>query len=731
MPDRFLIAPFDSKSGLQRNLKPFMIPDEAFSLLQNAYCWRGRIRKRFGSRWLGATELLTRLRVSVGTTNGSGALSGTVPGTQFNVGQMFSIREGIFTVNQTGTPANMLNDGIATTATFNTTSGAFAFTGAAINAPVFWYPALPLMGLVTYETPSVDADITIAFDTQFSYQYNNGWNRLATGDATWIGDNSQFFWATTYIGDDANDYTLFVTNFNENEPMRYYDGTTWTNFSPTISAMGAGITLVSARAIIPFHNRLLVFNTWEQEGMALNNYANRVRYSAEGSPLASDAWRQDIDGQGNGLQCPTLEPIVSVEFIKDRLLVFLDESTWEIVYTGNQIYPFMWQQINTEFGVEGTFSVIPFDKVVLAIGNLGVIACTGNNVERIDEKIPDEVFDIHNIDAGVERIYGIRDYFTEMAYWSFPATDATADLPYPNKVLVYNYKNGTWAFNDDSITAFGYYQPTAGNTWSSDTITWDSDITWEDGTTSALFKSIIGGNQQGWTFIVDSETVINAPALQITNLTANGSLVTINCIDHNLREEEDYVYIQDINGSLSVLNGQIFKVIPIVSGGGAIDPDNFTIISTATGTYNGGGTLARVSNIQINTKQYNFYLEKGRNAYVSKVDFLVDATSAGQIEVDYSVSTSANSMIQDSEPVVGTGALLGTGILETFPYPTIPFEENASQLWHPYYLQADGEFIQLLMYMNDQQMRSVAIMNSDFQMHSMLFHATPSASRLE
>lgn len=49
--DRFLIAPFNS--GLQANLKPFLIPEDAFSQLLNAYVFRGRVTKRFGERLMG------------------------------------------------------------------------------------------------------------------------------------------------------------------------------------------------------------------------------------------------------------------------------------------------------------------------------------------------------------------------------------------------------------------------------------------------------------------------------------------------------------------------------------------------------------------------------------------------------------------------------------------------------------------------------------------------------
>src|SRR5579859_2370201 len=127
--DRFLIAPF--ATGLQTNMRPWLIMDDAFEDLQNAYVFRGRVRKRFGSRFMGTgwdstqTEpLFSRLRINIGTTDGSGDISTTVPGNIFAIGQAFSIGDEIFTVVVDGTPGVMLTTGASTTHTYNTTSGA-------------------------------------------------------------------------------------------------------------------------------------------------------------------------------------------------------------------------------------------------------------------------------------------------------------------------------------------------------------------------------------------------------------------------------------------------------------------------------------------------------------------------------------------------------------------------------------------------------------------------------
>lgn len=740
MADRFFIAPYAENSGLQTNLKPWLIPDEAFSELNNAYVFRGRVRKRFGSRWTGGTQFSSRLRINIGTITG-GTLSGNVrsilvdSGMPTAVGQAFSIGTIVFTVynSTTGAQQMLRTDNSISTATYNLATSDFNITGVALPdaTPVFFYPSLPVMGLLTYEQISINDEYVIAFDTRYAYTYGaGGWNRIGAeataGASVWTGSNSQFFWGDTWTGADASAKIFFVTNFNENEPnfMRYYDGSIWTNFRPQIDATPNYLN--SARIIVPFKNRLLAFNTWEGPASPLpgTNYANRCRYSQVGSPLDSDAWRQDIPGRGNAIDASTTEAIITVEFIKDRLIVFFERSTWELVYTGNQAYPFTWQQINTELGAESTFSIVPFDKIAIGVGNVGIHACNGSNVERIDEKIPDTVFSIHNNGQGVERVYGIRDYYVEMTYWTFPSTKATTDFPYCNKVLIFNYVTGTWAFNDDSITAFGYFQPTIGVTWSSTTVTWDDTVTWDSGAVQALFRQVIAGNQQGYVFICDADTPTNAPVIQITNIVAGTGDTTLTVIQHNFTVG-DYIYLQDITWSDSSnnLNDTIFQIVNV------IDANNFQIDNAPfTGTYSGGGLISRVSQISITTKEYNFYAKQGRNNYVSKVDFMVDKTSGGQIQVDFYVSTSIEPLLEDS---AGNGVLLGTGTLDTFPYPDIPFEQNTTRLWHPVYFQADGEVVQLQLIMNDQQMRNVDVMESGFALHAMCIYATPTSYRFQ
>jgi len=685
--DRFLIAPINA--GLQNNLRPWIIPDDAFSRLNNVYVFRGRVRKRFGSTTMdpdktdNEEQLYSRLRIKLGTTDGAGNISGTAPGARFVIGQMFSVGSEFFTVNSTGTPAVMLTTGSATTHTYNTSTGAYVINGAAATTDLYFYPGEPVMGFANYE---VDADLNeeslYAFDRQFAYKYTDGsgWDRAGT--ATWTGSDSQFFWSVNYRGAASSDELLFVSNFNTADQIKYWNGSTWTTINPAFLA-AAGNTIESARLIVPFKNRLLFLNTIEKVSSVTTAFPNRCRFSQNGSPLAADAWREDVDGKGDFIDAPIKQAIVGAQLLRDRLIVFFERSTWEIVYTGNNVLPFVWQQMNIELGVESTFSVVPFDKAILGIGNTGIHACNGANVERIDNKIPDEVFDFHDQTSSVFRVNGIRDYKNELVYWAVPNKDNSA--VYPDRVLVYNYATNTWAFNDDSITAFGYDAP--------------------------IHEKIVAGNQEGYTFRVDTSEARNAPALQITDITEAGGIVTITMIDHNLTTG-DYIAIEYALG-ITELNDNIYQVT-------RVDADSVTLVNppTVTGTYTGRGVATRVSQIDILTKQFNFYNKMGDGVYLAKTDFLVNRTDDGQILVDALPSTSTVSTVDDGTT---SGSILGTNILETTFDDAL--EATQTRFWHTVYFQSQGENVEMRLYLNDDMMTDPDIAWSYFELHAMLIHA--------
>lgn len=747
--DRFMIAPLEG--GWQNNVRPWLIIDQAFFEMNNAYAYRGRVRKRYGSRYMGSdpTGLSSRLRITIGTSTGSGMQQWYVPSSTYTmdiitIGATFSIGNVVYTVIALGGPS------VSTLSTSNTTIGAintslapdrFGVNGTTPTGPVYFYPALPVMGLIIYQLGSTNVQPTIAFDTRFAYQYNDtvpGWDRLANetnvGDASWTGSDSQFFWGCTWIGATGSEAILYVTNFNAPDGIRTWDNTIWTkqNFQ-VFGAIGIipDIFINTARLIFVFHNRLVLINVVEN-GIS---FVNRLRYSQFGSPLQPDSWREDIGGKGGFSDASTKEAMITGQLLKDRLIVFGQTTTWEVVYTGNELFPFLWQQINVELGAESTFSCVAFDSHLLTVGNVGIHQCTGNNVQRIDQNIPFTVYGINNFNSRIDRVVGIRDYYNELVFWTFPVNRPitlpngdTLDSVYPTKTLIYNYLNQSWAINDDSFTFFGYFNADNSLRWGTTYSQWgQTQYTWGDPQVSGIYRKIIAGNQQGYVVFIDDGISRNAGILNITSMTIVSNLVSIEIINHNLIPG-DYILFENIVGDsvMQSLNGQILAVDIV------LDANNIFVSfeSPDSDTYLGSGTVATVSRINILSKEYNFYADKGRNCFIPHVDFMVDRTESGAIMVEYyNASASGFPMVENSQ---ATGAILGNNILETTPYALIPFEAQQERLWHRIYFQgADAEVIQFRFFYSDEQMEDYNLVLDDFVLHTFIISSRPTTYRLQ
>lgn len=585
MPKLF-IGPY--KTGLERDVEPWLLPEEAFPTIEDAYVWRGRVKKKPGYSFLGRLHLAPKLLPEVmGITPGGGTtFVGNLNFTPVSPGTVTITIGAFHTLTDNGNGTLSSATGTAVYGTIDYESGAVVLfidpgVGPAVNITATeyrWLPRLSAMGLGLYERPAINREELIAFDENYSYLYNTAtgiFDVLQDGagdDQVWNGTNSDFFWTTNYYQDDTSNYLFWTTNNIANsvaagqtqDGIQIYDGTNWTAQTP--------LTLVATELrgclmLIPYRNRMVALNTLEGAAApaGATRFQNRARWSQNGVPYTTvlggfnvDAWREDIVGRGGYIDCPTSEAIVSAAFVKDTLIVFFERSTWELRYTGNELLPFIWFQVNSELGAESTFSSVPFDKGIFTVGDKGIITSNALNVERIDQKIPDEVYNFHNDNTGPARVHGIRDHFNQLVYWCFPNDDPNEI--FPDKVLCLNYEEGSYSIFNDSFTCFGTWQSTEDYTWETlPYATWEAwDLAWGAAAAQSYFPNIVAGNQKGFVLTLN-QGMENGISLDFTNTLpvpsiSNTSPAICNVINHNLKTGQ-FVKLSNIRGfALNIVN---------------------------------------------------------------------------------------------------------------------------------------------------------------------------------
>ena len=560
------------QTGLVQERENFLLPNDAYPTLQNAYVWRERILRKKGYALLG------RLQRNIGTTDGAGNAVINILPIPIQPGiASFTVGTNLFNDPGGASPVVLLTSGPGT-ATLNRATGVLTIVGSNANTAVQYFPGLPVMGIRTRELTNSANDQTVFFDQDYAYIYNQSTlafeEFLPLTATTWNASahtvsGTDFFWSTNYwVSDGVNfgtsDQKLFwVTNNTGSaaanaDPIRITDGVTWLDFTfPTYGQIDASPTyLLQCLSMLPFRGRLLAFNTWEGATYAqgVNRY-NRIRWSTIGNPFipfaagppATGSWRDDVRGQGGFLDIPTSEDIISVGFVRDNLVIYCERSTWQLRYTGRSIAPFQIERVNSELGGEGPFSAVQFDTSLVGIGDKGIVECDSYKSERIDIKIPDFVFGFQpgtTSNNSPFRVHGIRDFVNRLAYWTIPqaisydANITTSSRIFPNQRLVYNYENDSWALFNDSLTALGTYQPQTSRTWLTTHAPWvRCTFPWVE-SQPAQIPAIVGGNQQGFIEYIaqgQDEFTTNDVSLYISNVTPNTTTPTvITSPNHNM-----------------------------------------------------------------------------------------------------------------------------------------------------------------------------------------------------
>jgi len=506
----------------------------------------------------------------------------------------------------------------------------------------------------------------------------------------------------------------------------------WVNFNPLLSASSPGVAgnvLKGGRMVLSYRNRMIVLSPIEGDPATNGNFVvrdTRVRWSQAGTVFYSTpvpfeqtadplAWRDDIPGRGGFNDAPTGESIVGAQFIRDILIVFFESSTWALRYTGNSGQPFIWARVNVELGTASQFSTVPFDRGVTCVGNRGIITSDGNNVSRIDLIIPDTVFSFLQTVNSPSRVHGVRDYFRELVYWTY--VEASVPTTYPNRLLVYNYRENSYSIFTDSYTCFGHYRLSTARLWNTTDTTWDeADFLWNAGSIGPEFEDIVAGTNTGYVMLLNQGST-NEKQISIMGLTNDLQAVVTTWGNHNL-ETGQFVKIQNVNGMTEIngLNSEI-EVLSLTTF------RLLNIDSSAFSLYTNGGNIIRLNNFLITSKQFNPFVKKGSGVFLTKMDLYTDYIADGRVAVnvfvDNNSDTPVNVPLPDGTPLWQTEAPLDQTINGL----------SASKTWCRFFCHTRGQFVQIQLTLSAIDMLNDLINGEEFVLHAMTLYMGP-AGRL-
>jgi hypothetical protein len=622
-----------------------------------------------------------------------------------------------------------LVDAAGDTGNINYTTGVLSFNHGAFGASAVTidfinFPERPVMGLYEWDTDLVNMERLIAFDTGKANIYTDANLEFTDISFTtagvainWHSTDADFFWCTNYWRDNAQRILFWATNgiadrltgAVHEDGIQIYNGIGWEWQECRLDA-GSTTFLRGCKILVSFKDHMIAMNTLEgavQPAIPVS-YPNRIRWSQNGIPYTTvlggadiTAWESATPGKGGFGDIPTNEQIISCGYWKDNLLIFCERSTWMLTFVGNVQYPFQLQKVNDHYGSQSPHSFIPTDKGIYSISNKGIVIGDGFNVERIDLKIPDEYLYFSTILEADRRIFGAVDYYRQFIYWIFPSNASRSDQQFsqfPDQMLVYNMQDQAWSIFNDRFTCLGQYRYVAGTRWEDLTDPWRTyNRPWFSFIMGGKFPEVIAGNQQGFVFYLRGLSLSNSESLAIRAITQAGQ-AQITSYNHNLQVGR-YVEISGVEGMLAINN--LYARVQSV-----IDASTFTVNIDSTGfaAYTRSGFITFLNNINITTKSFNPYYQKGERPRLNYLDFYFDYAPAGEISIDiYNNAVNSSALLETA--ITNTHKDFGGG----FAIPRV---------WKRLFPDCEGQFFILKLYLSDSQMLDKDIQESNICLHA-------------
>lgn len=626
----FLIANY--ATGFDRELEPWLLPNDAFSELLDGYVYKGVTNKRDGYSGFANGLKSTYTESRMVHTEAAVAMVGAINGGNrtFTLSATPPISRGSFVVTGDAPMQELVDDGLGGftgdgTGTINYTTGAVSITftvapdiASTVLATYDYFPGLPVMGVMNFY-PTNNVRQLIVADEVYVNRYDPTTDRLEDiSSATAYNGGPTDFWSWVNYASPSSVPRLLFCNGVTGDVIQQYDGSTVTAYAPTF----AGGTL-NARQIFNVRDRLVLFQTIESSVL----FPRRIRISGTGAN--SDNFNNTATGAGF-IDIPDNTWFFGAAFNRDDVLFFTESSTWMLKYTGNDVTPFVLEKIDGSRGSAAAFSVISYLNRTLAASPRGLIISDGYQVDRMDDNLPDFAYNSILSDQFLRCFSGFLDEDIDV-YFIYPSQGVVRppllSQGESDRILIINFEEDNYAIYRIPLSCMGNFQISINILWSDLTVangfaTWDALSEkygdWNSFPFSKGSPISIGGGHKGeiWR-LNDTQNEDNPQKIRAMTVINSDTLrVTTDWNNYNIG---DNIVFEAVNGMVQA-NHKQGAIKAIQTAYTTFDVDIPTLGFSA---YTSGGVASKTIPLEALSKKLNPYTEMDKKVRCGWIYFYV------------------------------------------------------------------------------------------------------------
>ena len=363
---------------------------------------------------------------------------------------------------------------------------------------------------------------------------------------------------------------------------------------------------------------------------------------------------------------------------KDDLLIFTENSTWILKYTGNDVTPFVLDRIDESRGSQAPFSGITYLNRSTTASTRGLIISDGYRVERADLLLP--FYSIDEIDQENFNLCYAGSVDEDRDHYLIHPSPGQEPPVKSDRILVTNYEEDNYAVYRLPLSCMGNFITQAGETWTDLNIyaSWDelSSVynNWDAFAFSQGSPFSLGGGHQGEVWALNIEGS-DDNLVQITNITyPDAELIEVTTQVNNY-VVDDYVFFESVT-DIPDLNNRQYAVNSVTSN--TVFRIKRNLEFTTSPVFVSGGQVQRVIPFEFKTKRFNPFTNTDQKVRCGWLYLYVDSSGtklkrsilmSGSSQTDPCVITTSSAHGLTSGDVVGISQVLGMTELNDNQYP--------------------------------------------------------------